>query len=117
LIQLLYVHKTDKNQYRYNNSGIEFDIHISTIHKAKGETHTATLVLETYYYDYDLKKLLPLLKGESIANGIRNDHKRKLLYVAMSRPTHLLCLAMNKDHVTDVDKSELESVGFIVKVI
>ena len=45
-------YKTDKNQYRYSNGGIEFDIHISTIHKAKGETHTATLVLETYYYDY-----------------------------------------------------------------
>ena len=110
-------YKTDKNQYRYSNGGIEFDIHISTIHKAKGETHTATLVLETYYYDYDLKKLLPLLKGESIANGIRNDHKRKLLYVAMSRPTHLLCLAINKEHVSDEDKSDLESCGYLIKDI
>ncbi len=110
-------YKTDKNQYRYSNGGIEFDIHISTIHKAKDETHTATLVLETYYYDYDLKKLLPLLKGESIANGIRNDHKRKLLYVAMSRPTHLLCLAINKEHVSDEDKSDLESCGYLIKDI
>ena len=111
------VYKTDKNQYRYSNGGIEFDIHISTIHKTKGETHTATLVLETYYYDYDLRKLLPLLKGESIANGIRNDHKRKLLYVAMSRPTHLLCLAINKEHVSDEDKSDLESCGYLIKDI
>ena len=60
---------------------------------------------------------MTMLKGESIANGIRNDHKRKLLYVAMSRPTHLLCLAINKEHVSDEDKSDLESCGYLIKDI
>lgn len=109
--------KTVKNKYRHSGDDFEFDIYISTIHKAKGETHTATLVLETSYYGYDLKQLLPLLKGGSIADGVRNGQKKKLLYVAMSRPTHLLCLAMNKAHIADMDKNELESVGFKIKNI
>ena len=41
--------------------------------------------------------------------------KKKLLYVAMSRPTHLLCLAMNREHVSDEDKTVLEGCGYIVK--
>ena len=35
----------------------------------------------------------------------------------MSRPTHLLCLAMNKEHVSDEDKSDLESCGYLIKDI
>ncbi|CAA6803047.1 MAG: Unknown protein [uncultured Sulfurovum sp.] len=35
----------------------------------------------------------------------------------MSRPTHLLCLAMDKEYVTVSDKTELENIGFIVKDI
>lgn len=112
--KLDFTHKTNKNQYRYNNDEIEFDINISTIHKAKGETHTATLVLETYYYSYDIQALLPLLKGESVATGVRNDQKKRLLYVAMSRPTHLLCLAMKKEHVSDTDITELQECGYVV---
>lgn len=107
--------KTNKNKFSYSAGDIKFDIDISTIHKAKGETHTATLVFETYYYDFDLKKLLKLLKGQTIASAKRVDHKKKLLYVAMSRPTHLLCLAMNREHVSNKDKTELESCGYIIK--
>ena len=109
--------KTNKNKFSYSAGDINFDIDITTIHKAKGETHTATLVLETYYYDFDLKQLLKLLKGQTIASAKRADHKKKLLYVAMSRATHLLCLAMNREHVSDEDKTELESLGFVIKNI
>lgn len=35
----------------------------------------------------------------------------------MSRPTHLLCLAMNKEHVSDEDRIELESFGYLIKDI
>lgn len=106
--------KTNKNKFNYSTGNINFDIDITTIHKAKGETHTATLVLETYYYDFDLKQLLKLLKGQTITSAKRADHKKKLLYVAMSRATHLLCLAMNREHVSDEDKADLESYGYII---
>lgn len=106
--------KINKNKFNYSNGEITFDIDISTIHKAKGETHTATLVLETFNRTYDLKQLLNLLKGKTIKKSSTTDVKKKLLYVAMSRPTHLLCFAINKEHVNDGDKSDLESCGFII---
>jgi superfamily I DNA/RNA helicase len=109
--------KINKNKFNYSSGDINFDIDISTIHKAKGETHTATLVLETYYHGFDLKQLLKLLKGQTIASTKGVDYKKKLLYVAMSRPTHLLCLAMNREHVNDKDKTELEGCGFIINEI
>ncbi len=46
--KLEFIQKTNKNKFNYLNGGITFDIDISTIHKIKGETHTATLVLETF---------------------------------------------------------------------
>lgn len=107
--------KTNQNKYKYSNGDTDFDIDISTIHKAKGETHTATLVLETFNRTYDLKQLLKLVKGQNINSSSTIDMKKKLLYVAMSRPTHLLCLAMNKEHISDDDKSDLQSCGYIVK--
>ncbi|MCT7597263.1 MULTISPECIES: UvrD-helicase domain-containing protein [Aliarcobacter] len=109
-----FTQKTNQNKFNYINGDIKFDIDISTIHKVKGETHTATLVLETFKSAYDLKVLLNLLKGKKRKSY---DDKKKLLYVAMSRPTHLLCLAMNKEHVSDEDKSDLESCGYLIKDI
>jgi DNA helicase II / ATP-dependent DNA helicase PcrA len=106
--------KTTKNKFKYENADIEFEIDISTIHKIKGETHTATLVLETYKNKYDLEILLNLLKNKKRASF---DDKKKLLYVAMSRPTHLLCFAMNKEHVNELDREELQNSGFIIKDI
>lgn len=112
-----FTQKTSTNKFNYSNGGITFDIDISTIHKVKGETHTATLVLETFNRTYDLKQLLNLLKGKTMERSITTDNKKKLLYVAMSRPTHLLCLAINKEHVSETDKIELESYGFIINEI
>lgn len=83
--------ETGKASFIINDSII--DIGISTIHKAKGETHTATLLLETYRNGYDINQLLPLLKGNKCKNFLA---KKKLLYVGMTRPTHLLCLALHR---------------------
>ncbi|MFY9072069.1 UvrD-helicase domain-containing protein [Aliarcobacter butzleri] len=115
--KLEFTQKINKNKFNYSNGGIIFDIDISTIHKVKGETHTATLVLETFNRTYDLKQLLNLLKGTTIKSSSTINAKKKLLYVAMSRPTHLLCLAMNKEHVSDEDRIELESFGYLIKDI
>ncbi|MCG3692185.1 UvrD-helicase domain-containing protein [Aliarcobacter butzleri] len=110
-----FIQKINKNKFNYSNGEITFDIDISTIHKVKGETHTATLVLETFNRTYDLKQLLNLLKGKTVKSSTMVDSKKKLLYVAMSRPTHLLCFAINKEHLNDGDKSDLESCGYILK--
>lgn len=110
--------KSNTNVYQYENGGITFDIEISTIHKVKGETHTATLVLETYNRNNDLYHLLKLLEGRKFAGA--NVSKKKLVYVAMSRPTHFLCLAIHKvqkgKEITQEEINRLASNGFKVIV-
>jgi DNA helicase-2/ATP-dependent DNA helicase PcrA len=94
--------KSVDNVYRHVKGGRTVAIRIGSIHSAKGETHTATLVLETYWYDHNLESLLAWLdgskSGESSA-GDRQESRLKVHYVAMTRPTHLLCLAMKKSTV------------------
>ncbi len=74
-------------------------IRLGSIHSVKGETHAATLVLETFWYDHNLEKLLPWLRGKKIGGsgvGQRDTKRLKLHFVAMTRPSNLLCLAMKR---------------------
>ncbi|MBE2198691.1 MAG: UvrD-helicase domain-containing protein [Anaerolinea sp.] len=91
-------------------------IEIETIHGVKGQTHEATLLLETYWHDYHLHKLLPYLKGgreRKIAT--QNQRRLNLAYVAMSRPTDLLCLAMRAGSLNSTDIADLERIGWKVE--
>jgi hypothetical protein len=94
--------KSVDNVYRHAKGGRTVVIRIGSIHSAKGETHTATLVLETYWYDHNLESLLAWLDGSKAGKssaGDRQESRLKVHYVAMTRPTHLLCLAMKKSTV------------------
>lgn len=95
----------------FKHNGIE--VEVGTIHSIKGETHSATLYLETYYYNddrrqgkcisYESQRLKKYFKGNrTIGNeGNRVKESLKMAYVGMSRPTHLLCVAIHKDRVKD----------------
>ena len=73
---------------------IEFD----TIHGVKGETHDATLYLETDRQGAsDLSRILPYYGVGKIGKSKLFDYSRKLAYVAMSRPKKLLCVAMQEN--------------------
>jgi DNA helicase II / ATP-dependent DNA helicase PcrA len=96
------------NIYRYRKNGREVSIQAGSIHSVKGQTHTATLVLETFWYKHNLRHILPWITrnkyGWKKADDLRQKDRLKLHYVAMTRPTHLLCLAMmqnvlNKDDI------------------
>lgn len=70
---------------------IEFD----TIHGVKGETHDATLYLETdRQRASDLSRILPYYGIGKPGKSNLYDYSRKLAYVGMSRPRKLLCVAM-----------------------
>lgn len=70
---------------------IEFD----TIHGVKGETHDATLYLETDRQGAsDLNRILPYYGVGKLGSSDLFDYSRKLAYVGMSRPKKLLCVAM-----------------------
>ncbi len=104
-----------------------FVIELSTIHGVKGETHDATLVMETKNYCFDLGVMVPYLTGEfpddakpnvQMANSARNRRANKQFmrqfYVAMSRPRHLLCLALHSDRLLDHHERLLLDRGWTV---
>lgn len=83
-----------------------FKIDIDTIHGVKGQTHDATLVLETEYYTRDISYFLD---GEvrSVRRKTEVEKRRNPLYVAMSRPRYLLCVACNADLLSPETKAKL----------
>ena len=87
------------NTYRFENGSENVNIRLSSIHAEKGKTHAATLILETYNRTHFVNKLLPWLEGKASAAKRPNEAAKKsmmLMYVGMTRPTHMLCLAMRK---------------------
>lgn len=92
------VHEAAPNSYRCRHGDASVDIRLSSIHMAKGQTHSATLILETFNQSHFLHKLMPWFLGKN-QNGAKctsDKAAQRLLqvYVAMTRPTHLLCLAL-----------------------
>tara|TARA_R110001606_G_C15397931_1_gene652453 strand:- start:192 stop:2102 length:1911 start_codon:yes stop_codon:yes gene_type:complete len=100
--------------------GRRVDIQIGTLASMKGETHLATLVLESLGYPsrrFDLEEALPVIAGikaraaklpEGQLSQLRN------LYVGMSRATSFLCLAVNAGRVTEECKAALQRQGWTI---
>ncbi|MEW8109995.1 MAG: UvrD-helicase domain-containing protein [Candidatus Thiodiazotropha endolucinida] len=85
------------NVYRFPSDTPAVEVRVGSIHSVKGETHTATLVLDTFFYDHHLNALRPWLLGEKTGQGTegtRMQSRLKQHYVAFTRPTHLLAIAM-----------------------
>jgi hypothetical protein len=75
-------------------------IKVGSIHSVKGETHLATLVLDTHYKGSHLTRIKDWLTGARSGLTVNKPELRKSLkqhYVAVTRPSHLLCLAMRSD--------------------
>ena len=105
-----------------------FHIQLSTIHSVKGETHDATLIMETKNHCYDLEVMLPYLVGDLPNDQHPNEkipekpnHRRSFkpnkvfmrqLYVAASRSSHLLCLAIHEDRIEEAQKAVLMTLGW-----
>lgn len=98
-----------------NGIPVAFD----TIHGVKGQTHDAILVLETKY-----KKNMDvgsLIKNLSDPSAERQDKKQnikfmKQLYVAMSRPKSVLCLAVHKDSIAGHEE-RLTNIGWKIETV
>lgn len=100
----------EESEFIYTgDNGIK--IKIGTIHSVKGETHVATLVFDTFYEKFNSFMLpepfIGELHGIKINKPDKDKQKKqttKMLYVAFSRPTHLLCFAIHKDRYEEVFK-------------
>jgi hypothetical protein len=83
------------NVFRHQHQGREVDVYVSSVHAVKGQTHLATLVLETFNRQHVLKSLMPELVAEhSTGSSSLYKQRMRLTYVAATRPSHLLCLAL-----------------------
>jgi hypothetical protein len=103
------------------HSGRSIAIPIGTVASMKGETHLATLVLESYggtSRKFDLAEALPILAGlkqfpkkpgKLLPGQFRN------IYVGMSRPTSFLCLACNAARVDKATLDALMAAGWEVR--
>ncbi|HEY0980204.1 MAG TPA: UvrD-helicase domain-containing protein [Candidatus Paceibacterota bacterium] len=114
----IYNTEVEESPNIYNGDGIK--VEVATIHSVKGQTHTATLYLETNYHQqrtiaYESQRLSPQFKG-TVFNDARIYHKEstKMMYVGLSRPTHLLCVAIHNDRYTanlsDIDQNQWEII-------
>ena len=105
------------NTFKYRDAGRSVDIHLGSIHSVKGQTHLSTLVLDTFWHKENLVSLIDWLTqdkfGESGA-GVRDVIRLKCHYVAMSRATDLLCLALNKIKINEITKTKLETAGWVL---
>lgn len=95
------------------------EIEIGTIHSVKGETHDATLILETKNHQYDLETLsrrLAFTENGAIS-GTRKQKFARQLYVAASRPRRLLCMAAHQDRIQPDVRTQLEQQGWIIQLV
>ncbi|MGM8361147.1 UvrD-helicase domain-containing protein [Flavobacterium sp. ARAG 55.4] len=95
----------------------DFSIDIATIHSVKGQTHCATMYIETFKNKYESQKsqILNVLtnSNHNFIVGEKNKGKNtgekdafgkealKMMYVGFSRPTHLLCFAVLEENVKE----------------
>ncbi|MEJ8598820.1 UvrD-helicase domain-containing protein [Riemerella anatipestifer] len=112
-----------------NNIYVEDDISVEvvSIHSVKGQTHCATLYLESFYKigygHYESERLRNQFLGTqticetllSISSGReRVKESAQMAYVGFSRPTNLLCIAIHKDrfnkHLSEIDRNIWEII-------
>lgn len=89
-----------KNNNIFRHEGV--DVEVATIHSVKGETHIATLYLETSYQgEHESQRIIEQLKGEYYVPTRKKEvYKKetlKMAYVGLSRPKYFLCVAIHKD--------------------
>lgn len=108
----------------YKEDGLE--IEITSVHAVKGQTHCATLYLESYFQQdgrganaksYESQRLKEQFLGIQIKSNVGDRVKQstKMAYVGFSRPTDLLCIAIHKDRfdmlLNSVDRNIWEIIN------
>lgn len=114
------IHGAHRSMCSIEKNGRSLDIHIGTLASMKGETHLATLVMESLGHPsrrFDLQLALPIIAGIGTRSGKMPETQLsqfRNLYVGMSRPTSFLCLAVNTERVSDECKTALVDQGWTI---
>ena len=97
----------------------EIEIEVATVHSVKGETHVATLFLETRNYKYESEHFGAQLYGEPYVHRDGEGHvlpSLKVAYVALSRPKYLLAYAIHENRFDKLDKAKLAKIWEVREV-
>lgn len=102
--------------------GRSLGIGLGTVAGMKGETHAASLILESYggtSRKFDVALGLEYIAGISAKNISKlpktQQAQMRNLYVAMSRPAKLLCLAANESRVSQALRDALLIKGWHIE--
>ena len=105
------------------------DIEIESVHSTKGQTHCATMYVETSFKDYESSHLFkikkkatrkraevlypnPLFQEKAEYTQVTCKAVMHMMYVGFSRPTHLLCYASYKRNWNDERIEKMEQLGW-----
>jgi hypothetical protein len=109
------------------HQGTGLQIGLGTVALMKGETHLASLVLESYggpkgmSKKFDVTLGLEYIAGKPIKALAKLSPLQKAqmrnLYVAMSRPSTLLCLAANESRVSQAMRDLLAAKGWHIEAV
>lgn len=119
------IDETDEQDHTYSKNGI--NIKIGSVHSVKGQTHTATLYLETFFSkgagNYESERLSEQIKGQPIKEYLDSYkggsvekivQSARMAYVGFSRPTHLLCFAIENSRLekfaNEIDKNDWDVI-------
>jgi DNA helicase-2/ATP-dependent DNA helicase PcrA len=101
----------------------EIQIDLASVHAVKGQTHCATMYIESYFHNYELnkKKIKECILGKehniqkekSISQAVQ---ALKMMYVGFSRPTHLLCFVVLEENVKNYLDSLCHTNGGIWEI-
>ena len=107
----------EQNVFIHTKGADSLKIHFDSIHGVKGETHVATLVMETFYMrSHDIKSLVPVLSGRKTSASLEKSAiiHCKQIFVGVTRPTNLVSLAILSEHVTKKDVALFSEMGWKV---
>ncbi len=128
--QEIVIQKSEEKKANIDDRIIEFpskllykgiEIQLGSVHSAKGHTHTATLYFESSFHDsYESERLLEQLSGKTFTSNKKakqsyHIQSAKMMYVGLSRPTHLLCFAIHKDRY-DAFEKDVNNIWEVKKI-
>lgn len=101
-----------------SKTGRQVLIHLASIHSVKGRTHLATMVVETFWHDSNIKSIIPwLCRTPHTPIGQRNEMRLKCQYVALTRARGLICIALPKESVSKDQAKLLNTCGWNVVIL
>src|SRR5581483_4990977 len=112
--------RSSENIYLHPTAAEPLPIRFFTVHAVKGQTHAATLLVETFSNkSHDLKSLLAVLTGDIHGSALPASKLNCCMcaFVAVTRPTTLVCLAMAAAHVPAASIPKIISQGWVVETL